>query len=184
MATLDQSYTTGQDNADGSGIGNLRRAANNNEILVQSFTPTQSGVIPQFEIYMKKVGSPTGNIWAEIWSDAGGPGTGSQINGDSATVDVSTVAGAYGYQMFTWSSNYPMIAAGLVYWVRLYGDYTMTADVGVYVGIDTSSPSYTGGNYGRYGDGGANWENTPSYDMLFKQYYNPGSSGPFIAFEI
>ena len=101
---LDQSYTTGQDNADGSGVGNLRRAANNNTIWGQSFTPALTGGFNRFELYMKKVGSPTGNIWMEIHSDGADPSAAAQQGSDSATIDVSTVSGSYGYVAFDFSN--------------------------------------------------------------------------------
>ena len=125
--SIDQSYTTGQDNADGSGIGNLRRAVDNNIILAQSFTPTILGTLPQFDFYMKKVGSPTGNIWAQIFTDAGGPGTGVQLGSDSATVDVSTVSTSYVYQSFTFSSVINT-NPGVKLWAYLLGDYTLVID--------------------------------------------------------
>jgi len=177
--SIDQSYTTGQDNADGSGIGNLRRAVDNNIILAQSFTPTILGTLPQFDFYMKKVGSPTGNIWAQIFTDAGGPGTGVQLGSDSATVDVSTVSTSYVYQSFTFSSVINT-NPGVKLWAYLLGDYTLAIDVGIYMGIDTSSPTYTGGNYGRYGNGGPAWEDLATYCALFKQYYIPSSGGSFL----
>lgn len=174
MATiLDQSYTTGQDNPDS--IGNLRRATNNTEIIYQSFTPTYSGTLPQFDFYLKRIGTPSGNIWCELWSSAND--SGSQIGGDSDTVAAGSQSTSYGFITFTWSSNVPEISSGTKYWMRIYGDYALSSSNGIVIGVDTTSPSYAGGNYGRYGDGGANWDDTPTYDCLFKQYVIPSPSG-------
>lgn len=178
MATLDQSYTTGQDNADS--IGNLRRAANNTEIVYQSFTPTQSGRLTQFDFYLKKIGSPSGNIWCELWSTY--DDSGAQIGGDSGTLAAGSQSGTYGYVSFSWTSNIPVITASTVYWMRIYGDYTLSSTDSIVIGIDTSSPAYAGGNYGRYGNGGAAWEDTPTYDTLFKQYYEPIVGASFVLF--
>lgn len=173
---LDQSYDTGQDNADGSGIGNLRRAANNNTKVAQSFTPTLLGPTNRIELYMKKVGSPTGNIAVEIRADGADPSS-ATLYATSSNVDVSTVSTSYVYQAFDFSSP-PTLTPGVKYWAILTGTYTEAIDVGVYVGIDTTSPSYSGGNYGRYGNGSAAWEDVSTYDMLFKQYSdNAATSG-------
>ena len=178
--TLDQSYTTGQDNADGSGVANLRRASNNNEILGQSFTPSLNYGLNRVELYLKKVDSPTGNIWVEIHADGADPSAASQLGSDSASVDVSGVSTSYGYVAFDFTVPISLVA-GTEYWMLLYGDYSLAADVGVYWGIDTSSPAYSGGIFGRYGNGSAAWEDLPSYDGLFKQYYLPvGGAGMFL----
>lgn len=167
---LDQSYTTGQDNGTGTGIGNLRRGTNNNEILGQSFTPTLTGPLNRVELYLKKEGSPTGNMWAEIHVDGADPSAASQVGSDSAMVDVSTVSGAgFAYYAFDFASPITL-TPGTEYWVLLYGDYALAIDVGVYWGTDTSSPGYAGGIAGRYGNGSAAWEDESPYDRLFKEY--------------
>jgi len=175
---LDQSYTTGQDNADGSGIGNLRRAANNNTIWGQSFTPILTGQFNRFEMYIKKVGSPTGNIWMEIHADGADPSAAAQQGSDSATIDVSTVSTSYGYVAFDFANI--TLTPGVEYWGLLYGSYTEDVDVGIYVGIDTSSPSYSNGHSGRYGNGSAIWEDITTYDTLFKTYHDDPPMGGFI----
>lgn len=175
---LDQSYTTGQDNADS--IQNLRRAANNTEIVGQSFTPSLSGPLNRVEFYIKKIGSPTGNIWMEIHSDGANPTVATQQGSDSATIDVSTVSSSYAYVAFDFSNI--TLTPGVEYWALIYGDYTFSTTDGIVVGTDTSSPSYAGGIAGRYGDGTANWEDISTYDTLFKTYHdNPATipSGSF-----
>lgn len=173
---LDQSYTTGQDNGTGTGIGNLRRGANNHLAIGQSFTPTLAGKLNRVELYLKKEGAPTGNIWAEIHANDANPYTGTQIGSDSASVDVSTVSGAgFNYVAFDFAAPITL-TPGVEYWIILDGDYTLAVDVGVYWGMDLSSPSYSGGHAGRYGNGGAAWEDWDTYDCLFKQYSDDAPS--------
>lgn len=166
---IDQSYTTGQDNADS--IQNLRRATNNTEIVGQSFTPTITGGLPRFDLYIKKIGTPTGNIWLEIHADGADPTVATQLGADSATIDVSTVSTSYDYVPFIFTAI--PILAGTKIWGLIYGDYTLSTSNGIVVGTDTSSPSYAGGNAGRWGNGGAAWEDLTAYDSLFKQYVEP-----------
>lgn len=174
---LDQSYTTGQDNADST--HNLRRASNNTEIIGQSFTPALTGPLNRVELYLKKIGSPTGNIWAEIHADGADPTVATQLGLDSATIDVSTVSTSYGYVAFDFANI--TLTLGVEYWVLLYGDYTLSTTDGIVWGVDTSSPSYSGGIAGRWGNGGAAWEDISTFDGLFKTYHDdpPISGGYF-----
>lgn len=176
---LDQSYTTGQDNADS--IQNLRRAANNTEIVGQSFTPALAGPLNRVELYIKKIGTPTGNIWCEIHVDGADPSAAAQVGSDSATVDVSTVSGSYAYVAFDFATPINL-SVGTEYWILLYGDYTLSSSNGIVVGTDTSSPSYSGGIAGRYGNGGAAWEDISTYDTLFKQYSDDAGGGQILFF--
>lgn len=176
---LDQSYTIGQDNTDVSGIGNLRRASNNNEILGQSFTPVLLGPLNRVELYIKRVGSPSGNIWAEIHADGANPTAAAQQGSDSQTVSAGGVSTSYGYVAFDFITPITL-APGTEYWILLYGDYAMSSTDCIFWGIDTSSPSYSGGIYGRYGNGGAAWEDIPTYEALFKQYSDDLAGGAFL----
>lgn len=117
---------------------------------------------------MKKVGSPTGNIAVEIRADGADPSSATLL-GTSSNVDVSTVSGSYDYVAFDFPTPVTLTPA-TEYWVILTGTYTEAVDVGVYWGLDTSSPAYAGGIAGRYGNGSAAWEDIPTYDGLFKQY--------------
>ena len=66
MAIKDQSYESGQD-AD----ANFRYNTANSE-QAQGFIPAVSGFITSVTLYLKKVGSPTGNIYAQIQSNNAG----------------------------------------------------------------------------------------------------------------
>ena len=174
---LDQSFEGSTDGNTGNGIYNLRRAADNNIILGQSFTPVLSGPLNKVELRLQKEGAPTGNIWVEIHADGVDPSAAAQLGADSATVDVSTVS-TYAYIAFTWATSITL-NPGTKYWILLYGDYTIQIDVGVYWAVDTTSPSYAGGNGGRYGDGTPNWEDISTYDAHFKQYSDNPTGGYF-----
>lgn len=165
---LDQSYITGQDNDD-SGIGKLRIASNNTEILGQSFVPTFGGRLNRVELYIKRLGSPSGNIWVEIHANGADPSAAAQLGSDSTTVSAGGISTSYGYVAFDFATPINLVI-GTTYWILLYGDYTLSGLNTVIWGTDTTSPTYASGNYGRYGNGGAAWEDIPGYDLLFKQY--------------
>lgn len=168
---LDQSYTTGQDNDD-SGIGKHRITSTNNQILGQSFTPTLSGKLNRVELYIKRIGSPSGNIWVEIHSDGADPTAAAQQGADSATVNATSGVGtSYAFVAFDFVSGITL-SAGTEYWMLLYGDYSLSSTDNVYWGVDTSSPSYSGGIFGRYGNGASAWEDITTYDGLFKTYHD------------
>ena len=165
----DQAYTSGQDNSDGSGIGKLRTLATNNQILGQSFTPSVTGVCSVFAFVMKKIGTPTGNIWVEIRADGADP-TVTTLLATSNTINaVSGVLTGYDAVYFTFPTP-PTLTSGTNYWALLIGDYSYGASDNVYVAIDTSSPTYAGGSFGRYGNGGAAWEDVATYNTLFREY--------------
>lgn len=179
---LDQSYTTGQDNND-LGIGKLRIVADNNQILGQSFTPALSGSLNRVELYLKRIGSPSGNIWVEIHSDGADPTAAAQQGSDSATVNATSgVSTSYDYVAFDFVTPI-VLTPGTEYWMLLYGDYSYGSTDNVYWGVDTSSPSYTGGHFGRFGNGGTIWEDLTTYEGLFKQYSdNPAGNKNNYAF--
>ena len=166
---LDQSYTTGQDNNEGGLIQLLRIAADNTQIIGQSFTPTLAGPLNRVELYLKKLGSPTGNIWCEIHADGADPSAASQLGTDSNTVDISTIgSGSYAYQAFDFTPI--ILTPGVEYWILLYGSNSYGTTNSVFWGTDTTSPSFATGISGRYGNGSLAWEDQASMDALFKQY--------------
>lgn len=171
--TQDQAYTSGQDNDD-TGVGKLRISATNNQIIGQSFTPATTGQCGAFAFILKRIGSPTGNVWVEIHADGADP-TAATLLATSNTVNaVSGVLTGYDAVYFTFPTP-PTLTSGTVYWALLYGDYSYGAAANVFIATDTSSPTYAGGSYGRYGNGGAAWETLGTYDTLFRQYVVGGT---------
>lgn len=175
---LDVSYISGQDNDD-SGTGKLRIAADNNQILGQSFTPVFTGPLNRVELYIKRLGTISGNIWVEIHADGADPTAAAQLGSDSALVNAGAVSTSYGYVAFDFATSI-ILTPGTEYWILLYGDYTYSGSNAIIWGVDTSSPAYAGGHFGRYGNGGAAWEDIGTYDALFKQYSDEVAEGGFL----
>jgi hypothetical protein len=57
------------------------------------WVPSSSTVIDSVMCLMKRVGSPTGNVWCEIWDESGGEPNAAITNGTSGNVDVTTIPG-------------------------------------------------------------------------------------------
>ena len=70
-------------------------------------------------------------------------------------------------------TTFAVTIPGTKLWMLLKGTYTESSVNGAVWGEDVSSPTYAGGNWGRYGNGGAAWEESTTIDGLFKQYVNP-----------
>lgn len=177
---LDQSYTTGQDNNEGGLIHFLRIAADNTQIIGQSFTPTLTGKLNKVDLYLKKVGTPTGNLWIQIHEDGANPASATQLGSASALVDISTIGtGAYEWVSFTFATGITLSPA-TEYWILLFGDNTYGTTNSVFWGTDTSSPAYAGGISGRYGNGSLAWEDQSYMDALFRQYSDNPAGGVFL----
>ncbi len=100
------------------------------------FTAGISGNLNQNKFFLKKVGSPTGNIFATLYATSGGAPTGSAI-ATSNNVDVSTLTTSYGLITFTFSTPY-WVTKGTSYCIVVEGDFTVSVANYVVAGQDTS----------------------------------------------
>jgi len=139
---------------------------NENEKLAQSFEVTGSQTVGSVSLYLKKVGSPTGNLTVTIETDNSGEPSGTPVaNGTSDTVAASTLATSYDLIEFEFSTP-PSLSGSTTYWIVLD-----TADSGsqtnyVVWGADTSSPTYADGEMLSYD---ASWS-AESADACFYVY--------------
>lgn len=91
----------------------------------QKFVPSVTAKITRATLKLAKVGSPTGNIWIEVYSDnAGLPDT--LLGNISALVDVSTISSSATDINFDWSDG-PLLTNGTSYWLVINADYTISA---------------------------------------------------------
>jgi parallel beta-helix repeat protein len=113
--------------------------------LAQGFTVGATGWnLATTAFSLDKVGSPTGNIWVEIWSSSSSLPGSLIANGISTYVDVSTVVGgSYNLQTFTFPTP-PALSANTQYFAVLKGDFTIKSSSYVATHINTTDP-YTGG---------------------------------------
>jgi hypothetical protein len=166
MATLIDSYS--ESNASSSGSSYLGTREWNG----QSFSNANSANLTSCKFYISKSGSPTGNIYAELYAHTGtygstGTPTGSPL-ATSDAVDVSTLGKFPALQTFTFSgaNQYGMVA-GTKYVIVLkcgVGD----ASNYVIVSKDASFPTH-GGNRSVSSDGTL-WAAGSGQDICFYVY--------------
>lgn len=126
------------------------------------------GTLTSVKFYLKKTGSPTGNITAELWSDLG-----PVVAASSDTVDVSTLTTSYGLIEFTFSGINQITLDG--YTVYFLVIKYVNGDVSnyVHVGVDKSSSTYPYG-YLFLSSDGSDFDPYNSDDLIFYLYVESG----------
>lgn len=162
---LDQSYT----NKDNSWA--LRYGATTNVRLGVEFVPTITAKRSKVIFWLGKEGSPSNDVWAEIYADSGSLPTGSAL-ATSDTVACSSVSNGTGAEItFTFSgANKIQLNSGITYHLVITGDYAASETVYITFYNDVSG-SYTP-------SGTEDWDGTdwgdaePTTDPYFKEYYD------------
>jgi hypothetical protein len=120
----------------------------NNEGSGMSFTG-DGGTIDAVQFYLRRVGSPTGNLRMYIYAHSGtwgstGVPTGSPL-ATSDPVDVSTIGTSMHFEQFNFPT--PFTTSAGVHYFAVFDYTTLTEDVSnqIIVGYDSSSPT-AGGN--------------------------------------
>lgn len=113
-------YNTDQAQSSNSGSGNALRDAAARTYLAQGFTPDYSYPVARVTLSLKKTGTPTGNLSAEIWSASAGNAPSAIIATASANVDVSTLTGSFANVNFDFAEP-PPVVAGTLYFLVLRG---------------------------------------------------------------
>lgn len=147
-------------------------AAQPDSQLAQSFQVTGTTSVSSVRLWLKKVGSPTGNLTVKIQTNSAGSPSGTTVtNGTSATVAASTLATSYGWIEFAFSTN-PSLTGSTTYWLVLETTDSNSASHYVQWGADGSSPGYASGEMKSYD--GSVW-NAESKDACF-EVYEPSTS--------
>lgn len=168
MATLVDSYSEVNSNNEANGIGGATFT-----YTAQSFT----GIglpIAQAKFYIKKVGTPTGNVTVDIFAHSGTYGTSSVATGaalaTSDGVDVTTISTTISLVTFTFSgANQIDLANGTNYVAALHFTGGDGSSNKVNYGQDTTSPTH-GGN--RVDWNGSVWSAVSGADLCFYIYSN------------
>jgi hypothetical protein len=158
-------------------LGELRQDAART-LISQSFKATKTIEASQVKLQLRKVGSPTGNIWVEIHSGTSGTsGTKNASAGilgqASANVDVSTLTNIFASVTFTFNGTKPALDLGSTYFIVVYGDFTLSPSAFVLVGFDSSSPDYIDGKYYEV-NGSMAWSGNDNVDLVFEVNGVPG----------
>jgi len=131
----------------------------------QAFEIDANALLTACEFYLRKDGSPAGNLFAELYAGTGTLGTNCVGTGSalatSANVDVATISTSAEMVEFTFDGTYEMVA-GTDYVIMLtYSGGDSTNFVRMY--RDASSPTHEG-NYVWYWDG---WYSSATIDFIF-----------------
>jgi len=117
---------------------------NLNDKLAQSFQIASASNIDSVKLWLKKTGSPTGNLTAKIYTDSGDEPNALVSNGTSDAVAASTLTTSYGWIDFAFSTS-PSLSATTTYWIVLEtADSASNTDY-VDWGADASAPGYASG---------------------------------------
>jgi len=140
----------------------------------QSVTAGIAEEVLQVDLNIAKVGSPTGNISVEIWSEDGAGKPLAKVS-NTGTHDISTLTTSYVWTSILIPAS-PTYAIGNKFCIVVYYD-----------GGDSSNylKTYTGSNYaggiGTYSGDAVTWTENGSSDLDFKTYmgeYIPPVSAP------
>ena len=144
--------------------------------VAQSFNASIARNINSAKFYLRKVGTPTGNIVVKLYAHSGTYGTSSVPTGAAlATSDAivaSSLSTSYALVPFTFSTPYSLVLNTKYVISCVYENGTET-DL-VQLGDDGDSPSH-GGNECYY-DG--SWAYDAGYDVPFYVYVDDAAGGP------
>lgn len=124
--------------------------------LGMQFQVDHGGTVSRIRLWLKKTGTPAGNLTAAIWSDSSSLPDAAITNGTSSNVAADSLATSYGWIDFTFSTD-PVIEGGTVYHIVLASSGYTYADgvTEVIWGVDQSSPRTT--NY--FSHRNSSWSN-------------------------
>ncbi len=164
-------YSTDQAQVTAAAAGIALRDAAARTGLAQSFKPDYSLPVARIALSLKKTGTPTGNIWVELWSDSPGSPD-AQLLSDSAVIDISTLTGAFASYNFDFATPIPVVA-GTTYYVVLQASNAI--DGASYAQWENSgSNNYSDGS--PFKNDGSSWSANGTSDHVFNTQYQGGWS--------
>lgn len=137
-------------------------------------------VLDSIKFYIRKVGSPSGSLFARVYAHSGVFGTSSLPTGSvlasSDAVESSGISTNYSLEVFTFSGSDKITLSNTTNYVIAI-DYPSASGGNNYimVGYDSSSPTHNG-NF-CYKTGGETWYASSNSDLCFYVY---GESTPTI----
>ena len=132
--------------------------------LAQSFEVTGTQTLASVDLYLKKVGSPTGTMTLRVETDSAGSPSGTLADANlTATLAESGLGTSYADATFTFGTP-ASISGSTTYWLVLSTDRTASATNYVIWGADTSTPSYADGSMS--GESSSSWS-ALSADAIF-----------------
>ena len=143
----------------------------------QLFNNSTNIILDSCKFYIQKSGSPSGNVYAKLYSVSNGkPGT---LLATSDAVNVSSFSTSFALRTFTFSGAERYLMVANTNYFIVYSDHTGTGSNFVYMGYDGSSPTYAG--YAVRSSTEVTWNQYSNWDFPFYIYgtlvdfTNPGN---------
>ena len=113
--------------------------------LAQSFQLGSGDTIDQIQLWMRKIGTPTGTMTLRLETNNAGSPSGTLVD-PNATVDVdeATLTTSFSNIIFNFAVN-PDLSTSTTYWIVVTTDRSPDADNYVEWGADRSTPTYANG---------------------------------------
>lgn len=166
MPTLIDSYAESNYN------GSASLGSNGAKNVSQSFTNTNAVFLDSVKLYLKKVGSPTGNASVTIYAHTGTYGTSSKLTGSvlatANLLDVSKLTTSFALVTFHFSGANRISLTAATYYVLILGYSGGDSSNYVSWGQDTSSPTHSGNKAQNLS--GSTWTTVSGTDMIFYIY--------------
>ena len=154
----DTNYASGDDNAHG-----LRAAASNTR-LAQGFQLNAAGPVEFVDVKLQKVGSPTGNYWFTIESNASGLPSGTVLaTSDKYNVSLLTTTATWVRMPFRTPAS---LSAATQYHLVLHGDFAISGVNYLNWRVDSTAGAYAGGSKAAYD--GSVWTADADDDFQFE----------------
>jgi hypothetical protein len=141
----------------------IRDAAARNKVAM-TFLPSNVDPLDAVEVMLKKVGSPTGNVWVEVFATSAGAPTGTAV-ATSQSVNVATLTTSEQVVRFTFDAQFTI--GVFTYAYVLTGDYAVSGTDYLQLVTDGSAPGYASGSVYTYNSGTTTWSADTAKDAGF-----------------
>lgn len=160
---LDQSQTNS------GNLNTIRFNATTNVKVGQSFVPSVTAELSKMTFKNKRIGSPSGSVWAELYDDNGSGLPNTQL-ATSDTRNVTTISTSEtDYDWVFSGANRVELSSGTKYHVVMSGDWSFSTSNGIQIATTSASDDYASGDHIYYT---TSWNAYTPDDMYFKSYYD------------
>lgn len=142
----------------------------------QSFQNIYASILDSCKFYLKKVGNPTGNVYAKLYAHTGEYGVNGKPTGSALAVsdalDVSTLADSFQLTTFNFSgANRINLSADTYYCIEFYySGSSVFPDNYIQIGGDHTSPNHSGNINYSFNGNSWNTDISPIIDIIFYVY--------------
>lgn len=153
---------------------NFRNTTSANYYIGEKFVPDYAFSITRASFYFKKVGSPTGNVWAELYdcTSASSP----SLLQTSSTVASSSISTSYAWTDFNFTGYNLNIST--LYCVILTSDSSVDGSNYFVTGVKNTDSYGISGEDTERKTGTGSWAELTTFDTLFKTFETTPDATP------